>query len=41
MMNENIAKIYATLIQKGKKTLNAVPAEIKPLVEKILRENGV
>ena len=41
MVNENIAKIYAALIQKRKKEIESLPEDIKPLVEKILRENGV
>lgn len=41
MLNENIAKIYVNLIKKGIKTLNTIPADIRPLVEKLLGENGV
>lgn len=33
-----MAIIYATLIVKGKKTLDQVPAIIKPQVEEILKD---
>ena len=33
-----MAIIYATLIVKGKKTLDQVPALIKPQVEEILKD---
>ena len=33
-----MAIIYATLILKGKKTLDQVPAIIKPQVEEILKD---
>lgn len=33
-----VAIIYATLIVKGKKTLDQVPAIIKPQVEEILKD---
>ena len=35
-----MAKIYAELIVKGKKTLNDVPAQLKDQVIEILREWG-
>ena len=41
MLNNNIAKIYASLVKKGIKTLEEVPENIRPLVEEILGENGV
>ena len=34
----DMAVVYATLIVKGKKTLDQVPALIKPLVEEILKD---
>lgn len=33
-----MAIVYATLIVKGKKTLDRVPALIKPQVEEILKD---
>lgn len=33
-----MAVVYATLIVKGKKTLDQVPALIKPQVEEILKD---
>lgn len=41
MLNENIAKIYVSLIKKGIKTLDSIPENIKPFVEKLLGVNGV
>lgn len=35
---KNMAVIYATLIVKGKKTINQVPAKIKEEVKQILIE---
>ena len=35
---QNMAIVYATLIVKGKKTLDQVPALIKPQVEEILKD---
>ena len=35
-----MAKIYADLIRKGKKTINDVPSELREEVLKILNENG-
>ena len=35
---EVMAVVYATLIIKGKKTLEQVPAIIKPQVEEILKD---
>lgn len=35
---QTIAIVYATLIIKGKKTLDQVPALIKPQVEEILKD---
>ena len=35
---ETMAVVYATLIVKGKKTLDQVPALIKPQVEEILKD---
>ena len=34
----DMAVVYATLIVKGKKTLDRVPALIKPQVEEILKD---
>lgn len=34
----DMAVVYATLIVKGKKTLDQVPALIKPQVEEILKD---
>lgn len=34
----DMAIVYATLIVKGKKTLDQVPALIKPQVEEILKD---
>ena len=34
----DVAIVYATLIVKGKKTLDQVPALIKPQVEEILKD---
>ena len=34
----DMAAVYATLIVKGKKTLDQVPALIKPQVEEILKD---
>ena len=34
----DLAIVYATLIVKGKKTLDQVPALIKPQVEEILKD---
>ena len=34
----SVAIVYATLIVKGKKTLDQVPALIKPQVEEILKD---
>ena len=36
----DMAIVYATLIVKGKKTLDQVPALIKPQVEEILKDLG-
>ena len=36
-----MAVVYATLIVKGKKTLDQVPALIKPQVEEILKDLGI
>lgn len=36
--NADMAVVYATLIVKGKKTLDQVPALIKPQVEEILKD---
>ncbi len=35
---QDMAIVYATLIVKGKKTLDQVPALIKPQVEEILKD---
>lgn len=35
---QDMAVIYATLIVKGKKTLDQVPAIIRPQVEEILKD---
>ena len=35
-----MAKIYAELIRKGKKTIDDVPARIRAAVEAILKEGG-
>ena len=35
---DEMAVVYATLIIKGKKTLDQVPALIKPQVEEILKD---
>lgn len=35
---QTMAIVYATLIIKGKKTLDQVPALIKPQVEEILKD---
>ena len=35
---QTMAVVYATLIIKGKKTLDQVPALIKPQVEEILKD---
>lgn len=35
---ETMAVVYATLIVKGKKTLDQVPALIRPQVEEILKD---
>lgn len=35
---QTMAVVYATLIIKGKKTLDQVPALIKPQVEEILQD---
>lgn len=35
-----MAKIYAALIMKGKKTLEEVPEKIRESVKKVLIENG-
>lgn len=37
-MVNHIAKVYADLIKKGKKTLDEVPEEIKKEVETVLKE---
>ena len=37
----DMAIVYATLIVKGKKTLDQVPALIKPQVEEILKDHEV
>lgn len=34
----DMAVVYATLIVKGKKTLDQVPALIKPQVEEVLKD---
>lgn len=35
-----MARIYATLIEEGKKTLDQVPARLRAEVERILEEDG-
>ena len=35
-----MAKVYASLIIKGKKAFHAVPAELKPAVRQILIDGG-
>ena len=37
-MNTNIARIYAELIIKGKKTMADVPVELRDEVQKIIDE---
>ena len=36
-----MAKVYATLIIKGKKTINDVPDNLKEQVKQILKDAGV
>ena len=36
-----MAELYATLIIKGKKTIDDVPVMLRPQVESILKEMGV
>lgn len=36
----NIAAVYANLIREGKKTIDQVPAKIRPEVEKLLNANA-
>ena len=38
LCGKDMAIVYATLIVKGKKTLDQVPALIKPQVEEILKD---
>lgn len=40
MLNNNIAKVYVSLIKKGLKTVDQVPASIKEQVKELLGENG-
>lgn len=35
-----MASVYASLIRKGKKTLEDVPEKLRPEVEEILRNTG-
>ena len=35
-----MAKVYADLIEKGLKTIDDVPAKLRPEVEAILEERG-
>ena len=39
MLNENIAQIFANLIKAGLRTVESVPAEIRPYVEEIIKES--
>jgi hypothetical protein len=36
-----MVELYATLITKGKKTIDDVPVMLRPQVESILKEMGV
>ena len=36
-----MAKIYADLIRKGRKTMDDVPAKLRDAVEAVLREWGI